>query len=510
MSIKSEIKRIKDLVADAFAAVVEKGGSKGTGKLANLPAAIRAISIFTDTSDATAAAGDILSGKTAYVKGSKVSGSIATKTSNNLSASGKTVTVPAGYYASSATKDVGTATQATPSVSINSTTGLITASATQSAGYVSAGTKSGTLQLTTKGATTVTPTKATQNAVNSGVYTTGIVTVGAIPSNYVDTSSATAAATDIITGKTAYVNGSKITGTRTVPGLHWKSASKSTSIPYVLGAYAGGVFVSAAYNGMTSFSFDGVQWFSGQTLSSSNWRGIGCIDNRFVMISYDSSQVAYSDDGVSWNAVSLAYSGSPISRNANLSFAYGKGKLLNLPYSGSRIIYSADGLKWEHSSLAFTLASAAFAYGYGRFVILSGDGKGCYSDDGLSWNTITIPTKSYVRDLQYHDGAFIGLVYPSSSQTEPRDSGVVSSVDGINWSVTNFPYTLTTSGNIAYGDGKWVVLSQRNLSYYRTGSEGWVHTTAPFSITTSAPLLYGNGKFVYLTNSAVYYSEETP
>lgn len=104
-----------------------------------------------------------------------------------------------------------TATQATPSITV-STGGLITASATQSAGYVSAGTKSGTKQLTTQAATTITPTKSAQTAVASGVYTTGAVTVAAIPSQYITTTDATAVAADIRTGKTGYVNGAKITG----------------------------------------------------------------------------------------------------------------------------------------------------------------------------------------------------------------------------------------------------------------------------------------------------------
>ena len=77
-----------------------------------------------------------------------------------------------------------TATQATPSISVSSA-GLITASATQSAGYVESGTKSATKQLTTQAAKTVTPTKSTQTAVASDVYTTGAITVGAIPDEYI-------------------------------------------------------------------------------------------------------------------------------------------------------------------------------------------------------------------------------------------------------------------------------------------------------------------------------------
>ena len=126
--------------------------------------AIEEISTGTDVSDTTATESDVLSGKYFHkANGAKVQGNIATKSSSDLSANGKTVTVPAGYYASQATKDVATgsattpATTATvtPSISLNGSTGVVTASVSGSksvtptvyAGYVSSGT-AGTVTIT--------------------------------------------------------------------------------------------------------------------------------------------------------------------------------------------------------------------------------------------------------------------------------------------------------------------------------------------------------------------------
>ena len=128
-----------------------------------------------DTSDATATVSDVLNGKTFYANGIKITGNIPTKTESNLTSSGATVTVPVGYYPSQVSKSVATATQATPSISVNSA-GKITASATQSAGYVSAGTKSATKQLTTQAAQTITP-GTSNKTIASNRYLTGTQTI---------------------------------------------------------------------------------------------------------------------------------------------------------------------------------------------------------------------------------------------------------------------------------------------------------------------------------------------
>lgn len=112
------------------------------------------------------------------------SADIPVKTAADMTVSGATVTAPAGWYKQAASKAVATATQATPSIEVNSS-GLITAKTTQSAGYVPSGTKSATKQLTQQAGKTVTPTKSEQTAVAAGVYTTGAVNVAKIPDSYI-------------------------------------------------------------------------------------------------------------------------------------------------------------------------------------------------------------------------------------------------------------------------------------------------------------------------------------
>ena len=138
-----------------------------------------------------------------------VGSGIAQNDSTDLSASGATVTVPAGYYAENASKSVSggsaktptTTITANPSISVSSS-GLITATAsasqnitpTVSAGYVSTGTAgtvtvsgSKTQQLTTKGATTYN-TSTTDQTIASGTYLTGTQTIKAVKVSGLDAS----------------------------------------------------------------------------------------------------------------------------------------------------------------------------------------------------------------------------------------------------------------------------------------------------------------------------------
>lgn len=190
-----------------------------------------------------------------------VGSGIARKSSSDLTASGATVTVPAGYYSSQATKSIssGSATapasisgsSATVSTGTNALTLTKTVSVTPSvsAGYVSEGTAGNssvslTASIATKAAATITP-GTTNQTIASGTYLTGTQTISGdadlvaanikkgvqifnVTGSY--TSDATAAASDIVSGETAYVNGNKLTGNLVINKYYTGSTAPSSSL----------------------------------------------------------------------------------------------------------------------------------------------------------------------------------------------------------------------------------------------------------------------------------------
>ena len=151
--------------------------------------------VFYDVSDATLdSGGKMLNGITGYgANGTKYTGSIQSKSSSDLTASGATVTAPAGYYASSASKSVASGTAKPPTTISGSSATLTTGTNTitlqktlnvtpqVTAGYISSGTQDSVLvslnaNVTTKAAATITPTTSNQE-IAAGTYLTGKQTI---------------------------------------------------------------------------------------------------------------------------------------------------------------------------------------------------------------------------------------------------------------------------------------------------------------------------------------------
>ena len=260
-----------------------------------------------DITGDTVAANKLLTGYTAHgADGESVSGSIASKSSTDLTVSGDTVTAPAGYYSSSASKAVasGSATTpatsitANPTISVNSSTGVISASVsasesvtpTVSAGYVSSGTAgtisvsgSNTSALSTQAGATVSPTESEQTAVAAGKYTLGAVKVGAISSTYVgsgidrnDSDDLTASGATVTAPAGYYAesasktiaNGSVSYPTATKGTVSNHSVSVTPSVEYSAG------YISGGYSSGTAVTVSASELVSGTKTIESNGTSI--------------------------------------------------------------------------------------------------------------------------------------------------------------------------------------------------------------------------------------------
>lgn len=147
-----------------------------------------------DTSDATAVAGDLLDGKTAYVNGSKVVGTIASKEAQTYTPSSSEQVINAGQYLAGAQTIT-----AVPTEEKSATPSTAEQEVVPTAGkFLSKVTVGGDANLVA-------------DNIKSGVSIFGVQ--GTLTS--LDTSDADATAENIDSGKTAYVNGQKITGTHT-------------------------------------------------------------------------------------------------------------------------------------------------------------------------------------------------------------------------------------------------------------------------------------------------------
>jgi len=190
---------------------------------------------FIDPSASTLTSGSqMLDGVVSYgADGTPITGTIQSKTASDLTASGATVTVPAGNYAAQATKSVasGSATApasisgtgATVSTGSNTLTLTKTVSVTPSvsAGYVGSGTAGNSsvslsASVTTKAAATITP-GTTDQEINAGTYCTGKQTIKG-DSNLV--------AANIVAGKSIF----NVNGSAQVPVVEYNTTTHVLSI----------------------------------------------------------------------------------------------------------------------------------------------------------------------------------------------------------------------------------------------------------------------------------------
>lgn len=199
--------------------------------------------------------------------------------------------------------------------------------------------------------------------------------------------------------------------------------------------------------------------------------------------------------------------------------AYGDGKFVAVAersggtsstISAQQGVYSKDGITWNTMNLPSAQHWGKICYGAGVFVTLSngnivpgvGDTTdsfaGAWSTNGTSWTQFKAPLKTRFGPLIFGKDKFLAITNESGITSHPY----MYSTDGKSWvSQTGFPIVCA---DITYGADKFVAVDDGGTIAYSNDGLSWTKATIsnmPGHDLDRCRICYGQGKFVILTET---------
>ena len=261
---------------------------------------------------------------------------------------------------------------------------------------------------------------------------------------------------------------------------YWRSVAYGTING--IGLFAA-VAQSTATNNIAT-SPDGINWTFYST-ANTTLRSITYGNGLFVAVATGGTNRALvSSDGITWTP-------STLSALFWYAVTYGNGMFVAIAYTGE-VGVSTDGVSWaESQGLAATTAWLSITYGNGVFVAVKGS-RSAVSTNGVDWTETQLPVHAW-QDVAFGNGIFVAVASSNASSEQ-----IMTSTDGISWTVQTGYSDAITWRTVTYGNGLWVVLSSASLYGYSQDGINWSYSTAQDSSWYG--ITYGKGCFVAVGN----------
>lgn len=287
----------------------------------------------------------------------------------------------------------------------------------------------------------------------------------------------------------------------------WTDHYAASDISWLTIAYGDGKFVAGGQGSAvtskygTMISTDGINWIQNPSVDDQIfWAGMTYADGKFVAVGYNNNydnccfkaRTMYSYDGSTW--LSNDPSGNAVA--GAVSVVYGAGKFVAVSGVSQNIIVSPDGMNWHVAANPINKATK-IVYGNGIYLAgtISGSQRLIKSVDGENWSVATSALDAYdTSSLAFGDGKFV-IVSGRNSFT---------STDGVNWTGPHYNATLSTQvKRNFYGGGLFVAFGggAHPGRYVSRDGVTWVDGSGGGQTTYWRSLVYGNRLFVGVANN---------
>ncbi len=273
-------------------------------------------------------------------------------------------------------------------------------------------------------------------------------------------------------------------------GVSWNTERiiENPSDGYLYGvAYGNSVFVAVGSSGTVLTSPDGITWTARTAAEANYWTSVTYGNGLFVAVANSgTNRVMTSPDGITWTART-----APAKMWRDLIYANNIFVAVAGDYGGTQnVMTSPDGVTWT-SRTAPSTEFISVTYGNGLFVAVGFLGSGtkiASSPDGITWAT------------RRSTGTYRTVVYANGLFTATHSNNIATSPDGITW--TDYPGTYPDISSIVYRNGSYVAAGAIKTGFHdSTDSLNWYQHDALVSDALFYTAAYGDGKFVGMSDS---------
>lgn len=203
----------------------------------------------------------------------------------------------------------------------------------------------------------------------------------------------------------------------------------------------------------------------------------GFATNNSLIVMTGGDDFHTSTDGINWTL--RTHNG-----DSSGEIVYAEGYFIT-PSSPGEIYYSSDGISWN----TLTVPSGGsdyydgIGYGNGQFICPAANGYGALSSNGTSWSRITIKVGSDMQDAAFGNGVWVAVGGLGS---------IATSTNGTSWT-TRTSGTSKTLNRVTFANGYFVAVGYDGTIITSTNGTSW---TTNSSISSKYP----TDRFLFIEN----------